>query len=38
MKQLGLTLKSALTMDIAEPVQEESVLEKFVKDKIEKRG
>ena len=37
MKQLGLTLKSALTMDIAEPVQEESVLEKFVKNKIEKR-
>lgn len=37
MKALGLTLKSALTMDIAEPVQEESVLEKFVKGKIEKR-
>lgn len=37
MKQMGLTLKSALTMDIAEPVQEESVLEKFVKNKIEKR-
>ena len=37
MKSLGLTLKSALTMDIAEPVQEESVLEKFVKNKIEKR-
>lgn len=37
MKQLGLTLKSALTMDIAEPVQEESPLESFVKNKIEKR-
>ena len=37
MKALGLTLKAALTMDIAEPVQEESVLEKFVKNKIEKR-
>lgn len=37
MKQLGLTLKSALTMDIAEPIQEESPLESFVKNKIEKR-
>ena len=37
MKQMGLTLKSALTMDIAEPVQEESVLEKFVKNKMEKK-
>lgn len=37
MKQMGLTLKSALTMDIAEPVQEVSVLEKFVQDKINKR-
>ena len=37
LKQMGMTLKSALTMDIAEPVQEESVLEKFVKGKIEKR-
>lgn len=38
MKQLGLTLKSALTMDIAEPVKEESPLEQFVQGKIEKRG
>ena len=38
MKQLGLTLKSALTMDIAEPVQEQSPLEKYVQGKIEKRG
>jgi len=38
LKQLGLTLKSALTMDIAEPVKEESPLEQFVKGKIEKRG
>lgn len=37
MKQMGLTLKSALTMDIAEPVIEESPLESFVKNKIEKR-
>lgn len=37
MKQLGLTLKSALTMDIAEPIQEASPLETFVKNKIEKR-
>ena len=37
-KSLGLTLKSALTAGIAEPVQEESVLEKYVKNKIEKRG
>ena len=37
MKALGLTLKSALTMEIAEPVQAESPLEAFVKDKIEKR-
>lgn len=38
MKQLGLTLKSALTMDIAEPVQEQSPLEKYVQGKIENRG
>lgn len=38
MKSLGLTLKSALTMEIVEPVAEESVLDKFLKDKIEKRG
>ena len=37
MKALGLTLKSALSMDIAEPVQAESPLEAFVKNKIEKR-
>ena len=37
MKALGLTLKSALSMDIAEPIQEESPLESFVKNKIEKR-
>ena len=37
MKALGLTLKSALTMDIAEPIQVESPLEAFVKNKIEKR-
>ena len=37
MKQLGLTLKSALTMDIAEPVKEESPLESFVKNKMESK-
>lgn len=37
MKALGLTLKSALTMDIAEPIQEESPLDKFIQGKIEKR-
>ena len=37
MKALGLTLKSALSMDIAEPISEESTLEKFVKGKVEKR-
>lgn len=38
MKSLGLTMKSALSMDIAEPVIEESPLESFVKGRIEKRG
>lgn len=37
MKALGLTMKSALSMDIAEPIIEESPLESFVKNKIEKR-
>lgn len=37
LKQVGMTLKSALSMDIAEPIQEESPLESFVKGKIEKR-
>lgn len=37
MKQLGLTLKAALSMDIAEPVIEDSPLESFVKGRIEKR-
>lgn len=36
-KSLGLTLKSALTMDIAEPVKEVSPLEKYVQGKIERR-
>ena len=38
MTSLGLTMKSALSMDIAEPVIEESPLESFVKGRIEKRG
>ena len=37
LKQLGMTLKAASTMEIIEPVTEESDLEKFVKSKIEKR-
>ena len=37
MKALGLTMKSALSMEIAEPVIEDSPLESFVKNKIEKR-
>ena len=38
LKGFGLTMKSAMSMEIIEPVAEESVLEKFVKNKtIEKR-
>lgn len=37
MKQFGITFKSASSMDIIEPVKEESPLEKFVKNKVEKR-
>lgn len=37
LKQLGMTLKAASTMEIIEPVVEESPLESFVKGKIEKR-
>ena len=37
LKQMGMTLKSAFTMDIVEPVVEDSPLESFVKNKIEKR-
>lgn len=37
LKQFGLTMKSATGMDIIEPVVEESPLETFVKNKIEKR-
>ena len=36
LKSLGLTLKSALSMDIAEPVIESSPLEQFVSDRINK--
>lgn len=38
LKGFGLTMKSAMGMEIVEPVAEESVLDKFLKDKIEKRG
>ena len=38
LKSLGLTFKEQSKMEIIEPVAEESVLEKFVKGKIEKRG
>lgn len=37
MKAFGLTMKSAMGMEIVEPVVEESPLESFVKNKIEKR-
>lgn len=38
LKGFGLTMKSAMGMEIVEPVAEESPLEAFVKNKIEKRG
>lgn len=38
MKSFGLTMKSAMGMEIVEPVVEESPLEAFVKNKVEKRG
>ncbi len=37
LKGFGLTMKSAMGMEIVEPVVEESVLDKFLKNKIEKR-
>lgn len=37
LKSFGLTMKSAMGMDITEVVVEESPLETFVKNKIEKR-
>lgn len=37
MKQLGITFKEAAKLDIVETQQEESPLEAFVKNKIEKR-
>lgn len=38
MKSCGITFKEAARMELVEPVVEESVLESFVKNKIEKRG
>lgn len=38
LKAFGLTMKSAMGMEIVEPVVEASPLEKFVQGKIEKRG
>lgn len=38
LKAFGLTFKAASGMDIIEPVKEQSPLEKFVQNKIEKRG
>lgn len=38
LKQFGLTMKSGLSMDITEPIKEESALEKFVRKKTEGRG
>lgn len=37
MKEMGLTLKSQSTMSLIEPIVEESPLEKYAKNKIEKR-
>lgn len=38
MKAFGLTMKSALGMEIVEPVAEVSPLEKFVQGKIDRKG
>jgi len=38
MKSCGITFKEAARMELVEPVVEESVLESYVKNKIEKRG
>ena len=38
LKQFGLTFKAASGLDIIEPKKEQSPLEKFVQNKIEKRG
>lgn len=38
MKSFGLTMKSAMGMEIVEPVAEVSPLEKYVQGKMEKRG
>jgi hypothetical protein len=38
MKQLGITFKEAARLDIIEPVNEESDLEKWVKAKINKEN
>lgn len=37
LKGFGLTMKSASSMDIIEPVKEESALEKFVRNKTEEK-
>ena len=37
LKQFGLTFKEAAKLEVIEPVAEESALEAFVKNKIEKR-
>lgn len=37
LKSLGCTFKEATKMDIVEPMVEESALDKFIKNKIEKR-
>jgi hypothetical protein len=38
MKSCGITFKEAAKLDVIEPVQEESPLDMFVKNKIEKRS
>ena len=37
LKQFGLTMKEAVKMEVIEPVVEDSPLEMFVKNKVEKR-
>lgn len=37
MKQMGMTMKSAINLNVVEPKKEQSVLEKYLDKKIEKR-
>lgn len=38
MKELALTFKSNIKLELSEPVAQETTLNKFLKDKIEKRS